>query len=234
MNREPFASDEWYHCYTRGVDKRQTFQSQSDYQRFLQLLYLANSDMTLHRSDLKLSHADIFSLPRGKQLVSVAAFCLMPNHFHLVLSEATEGGIPRFMQKVGTAYTMYFNIKNERVGNLFVKPFRSKHIGNDEYLQHVVQYIHLNPLEIFEPDWKRGLAKISTSLEKKLRMYSYSSLTSYLNKRNAERAILDGAAMSVVGNVIRSLSRVLKDAREYYAEINAYSHPRNPHVKVTP
>lgn len=231
MNRVPFAIDEWYHCFSRGVDKRRTFQNLSDYQRFLQLLYLANSDTAVHRSDLKLKHKDIFTISRGRKLVSIVAFCLMPNHFHLVLREETEGGISRFMQKLGTAYTMYFNIRNERVGNLFVKPFRSKHIADDEYLNHVVQYIHLNPLEIYEPDWKRGLAFIAPSLEAELRTYSYSSLPSYLNQENCERAILDEFAMSLVDTSV-SLSRILKDAREYYAELNAYAHASN--VKVSP
>ena len=90
---------------------------------------------------------------------------------------------------------MYFNIKNEQGGNLFVKPFRSKHIADDEYMQHVVQYIHLNPLEIFEPNWKSGLKSISASLEKKLREYPYSSLASYDNEKkcctNYTRCVID-------------------------------------------
>lgn len=217
MNRKPFASDEWYHCYTRGVDKRRTFQNQRDYHRFLQLLYLANSDTFLHRSDLKLPHAEILKRPRGAQLVSIAAFCLMTNHFHIVIREAKDGGISRFMQKVLIAYSMYFNIKNSRVGNLFVKPFRSKHIADDEYLQHVVRYIHLNPLEVFEPDWKQGRVTIPTSLEEKLHAYPYSSLASYDEDR-PERTILDASAMSLVDDSI-PLSRVLEDAREYYAEL---------------
>ena len=98
MNREPFAANEWYHCYTPGVDKRKAFQHQDDYQRFLQ----RNSNTAIHRSDLKPTNVDVFSQPRGKQRVLIAAFCLMPNHFHLVMSEATEGGIPKVMQKVGT------------------------------------------------------------------------------------------------------------------------------------
>ena len=220
MNRKPFAHNEWYHCYTRGVDKRKTFQNERDYQRFLQLLYLANNDKAIHRSDLKLTHKEIFAQVRGKQLVSIAAFCLMPNHFHIVMSEAVDGGISRFMQKVGIAYTMYFNIKNKRVGNLFVKPFRSKHIANDEYLKQVVQYIHLNPLEVFEPEWKHGHVATSRALEMRLRRYSYSSLAAYESDEQSERAILDPDAVLLAKDEWRSLSDILQDTRAYYAELS--------------
>ena len=125
---------------------------------------------------------------------------------------------------------MYFNIKNERVGNLFVKPFRSKRIGSDEYLNHVVSYIHLNPLELFEPGWKQGTVKVTKALERKLREYPYSSLRAYGKGRIAEREVLSGAAVSLIQQV--PLRHVLQDAQEYYAELNAYAHPHD--VKVSP
>ena len=84
----------------------------------------------------------------------ILAYCLMPNHFHLLLQDALPagGGISKFMQKVGTAYTMYFNASRERAGNLFVKPFRSKHVSDDRYFKRVAQYIHFNPIELMEPE----------------------------------------------------------------------------------
>ena len=152
-----FAPGEWYHCYSRGIDKRIVFENQSDHQRFVALLYLANSSITLHRSILgHLNHHELFSIPRGESLVSIGAYALMPNHFHLLLHEKNEGGISTFMQKLGTAYTMYFNIKHERIGGLFTKPFRARHVSDDRYFQYVVDYIHLNPLELFEHKQKES------------------------------------------------------------------------------
>src|SRR3989344_6748269 len=116
----PFAWGEWYHCYNRGVEKRITFEDTRDYHRFLELLYLANDEMPLRREDVgELALGDVLLTPRGKRLVAIGAFCLMPNHFHLVLKEIVEGGITSFMRKMGTAYTLYFNARHGRGGNLF-------------------------------------------------------------------------------------------------------------------
>ena len=221
MERAPFAPDEWYHCYSRGVDKRRTFCSTSDYRRFIQNLYFANSDKSIHRSDFqKATHEHILQIPRGKPLVAIGAYCLMPNHFHLLLKEATEGGISQFMRAVGTAYAMYFNIKNERIGNLFVKPFRSRHIGDDRYLRKVAQYIHLNPIEIFEPGWKEGRVERMSSVKKRLKNYPYSSLPEYVHAKRPERVLLDEEAFDLIADGLPDLSEIIADAADYYAELS--------------
>ncbi len=218
----PFAREEWYHCYNRGVEKRKTFLTNSDYQRFMHLLYLSNSDVSVHRSNLlsKSSH-EIYGTKRGRQLVAIGAYALMPNHFHLQLKEIAEGGISAFMQKLGTAYSMYFNIKNEHTGGIFVKPFRSKHIDNDEYLNYLTQYIHLNPAELFEPEWKKGQMKNLIILEEKLKHYQYSSFIDYSSSSaRPECAILDSEAMELLGRDIPPLKKVLTDAAEYYSDLS--------------
>ena len=220
MNREPFGEGEWYHCYTRGVDKRKTFLLRDDYRRFVQTMYVANSKSPIHRSDLwYMSHDDFFALPRGESLVAIGGYCIMPNHFHLILQETTEGGISRFMQKIGISYTMYFNEKNERVGNLFVKPFRSKHIPTDSYLRKVIQYIHLNPAEMFETEWKKGRVKQREQLERALRSYQYSSLPFYAGYSRPENALLDSEACDVLQDGLPELSTIIDEAIEYYKEI---------------
>src|SRR3989344_8357266 len=154
--RVPFQIDEWYHCYNRGIDKRTVFESEDDAERFLQLLYLANSPEEVRLCDLSSSTDKILERPRARTLVSVGAYCLMPNHYHLLLKEIADGGISRFMQKLGTAYTMYFNKKYKRVGNLLTKPFRARHVGEDRSFQRVVDYIHCNAAELTEAGWKKG------------------------------------------------------------------------------
>ena len=105
----PFAIGEWYHCYNRSIDGRNSFEDVRDYYRFLELLYLANDELPLRRDSLsKRKFEEMLKVPRGKKLVSIGAFCLMPNHFHLVLKEVVEGGITAFMRKIGTSYTLYF------------------------------------------------------------------------------------------------------------------------------
>lgn len=219
MFREPFAPDEWYHCYSRGVDKRKVFETSRDYQRFIQTLYLCNSIVPIHQDDLRgYSHVDILGYPRDKNLVRIATYCLMPNHFHLLLQENTKAGITRFMRKVGTAYTMYFNIKNNRTGNLFIKPFRSKRVGNENYLKHLPHYLHLNPADIFEPGWKSGRIQNIKTLKKKLVEYSYSSLSDYCGTNRPERKILSESAMCLFADDSPP-TKFISDAAAYYQEL---------------
>ena len=193
-----FAPSEWYHCYSRGIDKRIVFESVSDYQRFISLLYLTNTTTTLHRSNLEnLKYDELFTVPRKEPLVDIGAYALMPNHFHLLLYEKSAGSISRFMQKLGTAYTMYFNIKCERSGGLFTKPFRARHVSDDHYFQYVVDYIHLNPLKLFEPKQKeqkegKGLSRrrLDNRLVAKLETYPFSSLPDFNRILRPNRAII--------------------------------------------
>ena len=142
----------------------------------------------------------------------------MPNHFHILIAEIQEDGIVRFMQKLLTGYSMYFNEKNARVGNLMVKPFRSKHIHNDVYLRKVAQYIHLNPAEVFEPGWKEGRVRNIKMLEEELRKYEYSSLIDHLGTKRLETAILETTSMNMLSDGRASLSELLVDAQQYYTE----------------
>ena len=124
--RKHFTVGEWYHCHNRGIENRIVFEDVRDYHRFIELLYLANDSSPLRRGDIGIhKFEEILTLPRGKRLVAIGAFCLMPNHFVLVLKEIVDGGITAFMRKVGTAYTMYFNARHGRKGNLFLGPFQS-------------------------------------------------------------------------------------------------------------
>lgn len=211
--------DEWHHCYTRGIDHRKTFREKRDYERFIELMYLVNSEQSLHRSDSFLRHEDILAKKRGNPLVAIGAYCLMPNHFHILMQEVAEAGIARFMQKLGTAYTMYFNKKNERIGSLFIGPFRSRHIDTDNYLRHVTQYIHLNPADIYERQWKDGIIKNHQALEKNLKLYTFSSLQDYIGTKRIARTILSEDAMQTIG-ALPPLGRVIHDAAEYYAHLN--------------
>lgn len=219
-SREPFSVGEWYHCYNRGVDKRNVFETTEDYDRFLKCLYLGNSVEPFRISDIShLTLAETLAQPRAEPLAEVGAFCLMPNHFHLLLKEKTEGGITSFMRKLGTGYTMYFNTKCERVGNLFVKPFRSRHVGDDRYFQHCIHYIHCNPAELFEPGWKRGIVTSASTVVEQLRAYPYSSLGIFDNSVRKLAPILCDSIFDMVEPMI--VERMVSDAMNYYAEFES-------------
>ena len=221
--RTPFAVGEWYHCYTRGIDKRTVFESEDDANRFQQLLYLANDSRPVLRSNFShKKHREVFTVTKNAQIVRVGAYALMRNHYHLLLQEVVDGGISKFMQKLGTGYSMYFNERHGRIGNVFVKPFRSKHIDTDAYLRKVTQYIHLNAAENFESLWKRGIARDLAGLQRKLEAYSYSSLPEYVTKANRpESIIIDKHAHSLLSSGLPNLAKVLSDMHGYYSDLQS-------------
>lgn len=230
--RDPFAPTEWYHVFSRGIDKRAIYLDESDFRRFEKLLYLANdAEGSVNLEQLKgLSPQKLFALPRMRPLVAIGAYCLMGNHPHIVMQEVAEGGISSFMRKVGTGYTSYFNRRHDRIGNLMVKPFRAKHIGDDTYLRRVVQYVHFNPAELFEPEWKSGVVSDMRRLEQSLVGYAHSSLPDYfaasVSFSRPQRSILDDGAYSMIADGLPSLQEILEETSAYYAETDREFEPR--------
>jgi putative transposase len=210
-----FVPGEWYHCYNRGVEKMTVFKSRADYTRFLALLYLANASNTIHRSDFnKRKLKEILNLPRTETRVNIGAFCLMPNHMHLVLGEKEAGGISSFMLKLMTGYGMYFNIRYTHEGSVFTRPFRSRHISDDRYFQRVIDYTHMNPAELFEPNWKDGSVRNLGVLQEKLIEYPYSSFGAFYDPKRSGRAILDPAVFNTYD--MKPLKATLKNALRMY------------------
>ena len=187
---------EIYHVYNRGAHKSAIFGIPADYNRFQALLYLANSRVpvdfreVLDRSEGR-TFAGIFDESVDQSLVSVLAYCLMPNHFHLVVRQKTEGGISLFMRKLATAYSMYFNTKYEHSGTLFQGKFKSKHVDNDPYLRWIFSYVHLNPLELVEPEWKDKGVQNKERARRYVAEYPYSSHTDYVREKRAASIIVD-------------------------------------------
>ena len=151
MNRVRFAPGEFYHLYNRGTEKRKIFLSKRDYERFLALLYLGNSKKAVHLDDLFKSPRG-FTLrkvleirERGETLVELAAYCLMQNHFHLLLKQGTDDGIMKYIRHLINSYVHYVNVKYKRIGPLFQGRFKNVLVESDEQLLHLSRYIHLNP-----------------------------------------------------------------------------------------
>lgn len=184
-----FVEGEFYHLYNRGVDKRKIFDSAGDYRRFLMLLYLTNGteDTRIRNVLRETNYSDVFKLDRGEPLVAIGAYCLMPNHFHILATPLIENGISQFMLKLQTGYSMYFNTKNERSGSLFQGPFRSTHADDDRYLHYLYSYIHLNPAKLKDPNWKERVGS-RDALMKFVESYPYSSYGAY---RNSSHTITD-------------------------------------------
>lgn len=187
-----FSIGEYYHVYNRGTDKRIIFKDEKDYQRFIKLLYLLNNKDSIEFSlaTNKLTYKEIFDFKRGPKLVSIGAYCLMPNHFHLLLKEEEEKGISIFMLKLLTGYSMYFNKKYKRAGSLFEGAFKATHLDADDYLKYIYSYIHLNPVKLIDHEWrKKGIDDIAKAKDF-LYKYQYSSYLDSLKKDRPERKIL--------------------------------------------
>lgn len=178
-----FAEGEYYHIYNRGVDKRKIFLDERDCERFLTLLFLSNSKIRFEISknpneDWSFEKCSV--IDRGEKIISIGAFCLMPNHFHILVKEEVEGGVTRFMTKLQTGYAMYFNKKCHRTGSLFEGMFKSEHVDSDVYLKYLYAYIHLNPIGIIDKGWKEKKITDIKKVKDFLFSYDYSSLKDFL------------------------------------------------------
>jgi putative transposase len=117
-------------------------------------------------------------------LVDIHFFCLMPNHYHLLLSPLIEGGIPKFMNKLNMGYAKYFNIKYERVGTLFQGRYKSVSIEKSNHFDYLPFYIHFNPLDLKMPEWREGKVRNVKQALDFLGSYRWSSHLDYTGKRN--------------------------------------------------
>lgn len=141
-----FAPGEIYHVFTRGVEKRKIFLYDADRIRFVSLLIhcLPQGPIQSFSVAQKLKRGSEITIS-GKGLVDILCYCLMNNHVHLLLKENVDHGISIYMQRLLTSYAMYFNVRSERSGSLFVHPFKAVLVDADEQFLHVTRYIHLNP-----------------------------------------------------------------------------------------
>ncbi len=160
-----YQENSYYHVYNRGVEKRQIFLDDQDYRVFLSLL---------KRHLTRTKEANI----RGQEYESfggrleLQAFCLMPNHFHLLFYLNNDvKAISELMRRLLGTYTLYFNRKYDRVGHLFQGVYKASHINDDSYLLHISRYIHRNPKDYYN--------------------WTYSSLPYYISDWKADWVVPD-------------------------------------------
>jgi len=173
------ANDQIYHIFNRGVERRNIFTTKWEFQRGLDVLkYYRFSNLPFRYSSLlKLPQEDREEIlskinKNNNKLVEIITFCLMPNHFHLLLKQLQSDGIKRFIANFSNSYTKYFNTKHERTGPLFEGIFKAILVETDEQLVHLSRYLHLNPTSSF-----------IISAED-LETYQWSSFSEYLGKNS--------------------------------------------------
>lgn len=215
-----FVKGEFYHIYNRGTDKRVLFRDKTDHQRFLKLLYLSNSVSSINVRNILRKDSEPYTFARGAPLVSIGTYCLMPNHFHILLTPCVDNGVSKFMQKLSTGYSMYFNKRYNRTGTLFEGAFKSKWSDHDTYLKYLYAYIHLNPLKL----WGRVDVTSEPSIEETLdflKSYAYSSLPDYLQVTRAENVIIDPAPFPIYFQTASDHINELQDWLTYKEENSA-------------
>ncbi|MCR4274731.1 MAG: transposase [Candidatus Campbellbacteria bacterium] len=146
MRKTKFVTGEYYHIYNRGTDKRDIFLCEDDIQRFfLGMSEFNSTELTGSIYERKLVKKKLGSLaPKGLPLVMFVAYCLNPNHYHFVIKQIAENGVSKFMHRLGSGYTNYFNEKYKRSGGLFQGTYKAIHISSNEYLLHLSVYVNLN------------------------------------------------------------------------------------------
>jgi hypothetical protein len=234
----PLIFGEYFHIYNRGNSKQIIFIDDQDRSHFLKLLYLCNSEKNINfRDDIVDKKIDAWDFERGENLVSIGAWVLMPNHFHLYITSPIPGigekrgagkvdvakkakeksNIALFMRKLCVSYAKYFNKRHNRAGVLFEGPFRSTHIEDDNQAKYLFSYIHLNPIKLIDPLWKdNGISNADAALEY-LTIYKWSSYNDFLKIPRKENKILD----------IDSFPQYFSDTKDFNLEIFSWLQYKN-------
>ena len=217
------AEGEIYHVFNRSLYRQPVFLTTGDYHRFVLSLYL------LMPVNHVISPSDYFKLhPKRRKeilkaidlipkLVEVYAYCLMPNHFHILLRQLVKNGISKLLSDLQNSYTRYFNLKHEKKGQLFVLPFKSVLIETTEQFNHVARYIHLNPYTGY----------VCKSIEDLL-TYPWSSLGEYLSELvqgdNLPRFCKTDEILGLFDHDRNKFWEYVQDRADYQRELKAIEH----------
>ncbi len=193
----PLITDNIYHVMARGNNHQNIFHVEADYFRLIKDLYEFNDEDTTSGVERVLlwrkptvTGSDPVTVgkkrikKKRKLLVEILVFCFMPNHFHLLLRQLKNGGISEYMKRVKGGYATYLNCKHGSKGSIFQSHIKAVEIKSDDQLNTVFSYIHTNPCQLVEPNWKTaGLRNEKKALEI-LDSYRWSSYLDYTGKKN--------------------------------------------------
>jgi putative transposase len=211
-----FANDEYYHVYNRGVDRRVTFTNQREYERALQLLWfyqytaipIRYSRYNEVEGQLKIKYLE--QMKASGKLIEIVAYSLMPNHFHLLIKQKQEQGLPKYVANFVNAYTKYFNTKYQRTGALFQGIFKAVYVESEEQLVHLTRYIHLNPVA----------SRLITIND--LATYPWSSHQYYLSNTSSD--IIEHDTISMIRTLVPDYENFVDDQVSYAQELEKIKH----------
>ncbi|MBU1085289.1 MAG: transposase [Candidatus Beckwithbacteria bacterium] len=162
-----YKAKSYYHIYNRGVAKQNIFNSEKDYKVFLSYLKIYLTPEDLQGQSLQVAPSK--QLKNYSETVNLLVYCLMPNHYHLLIFQKEKYNIADLMRSIGTKYSMYFNRTFKRTGPVFESRYKAVRIIEQNHLVYLSKYIHQNPLDVLPA--RTVLAG-----------YKYSSYGNYLGK----------------------------------------------------
>lgn len=227
MRGEIFAPDNYYHVYSRVIFNRPEFRDKVNSEKLALNFWVANSTESdkvflYLRNNKKFSRDDKTIediLKKGERLVDILCYCIMPDHYHLLLKERKKGGIRAFIHKCNTSVAKYINLRNDRKGPLFERRFQAKLVDDNRYLLHLSLYIHLNPLDFIDNrSWREhGLTNWGAKKNKLLK-YPWFSLKFFVDKEYEDR-ILSGTEI---------ITEQFKNSRDYENFLQEWSVESKP------
>jgi putative transposase len=219
---------ELWHALNRGVDGRDLFMDDLDRLRFIHDMYEFN-DATPADSNVgyrfQSKYRDIVSpyIKKGvagkERLVDIHGWCLMRNHYHLLLSEVAENGMSLFLRKLNVGYAKSFNEKYKRVGTLFQSRTKKILVEHEAHFNYILHYIHLNPLDylVGAEAWRErshaGIRSAKDAIDF-LEQYRWSSYLDYAGKKNFPSILTTSLFKGTLGDYPSSLREYLKDAED--------------------
>lgn len=233
-----FINGHVYHVFNKTIEGKKIFREDYYGSLFLRTLEYYRS------SKAKIGFARLPSLSKEikdtlfKKInlkkyfkIEILCYCLMPTHFHLLIRQIIDEGIPKYMSDVLNSFTRYYNIRNNRVGPLFLPRFKSVRVKSEEQLKHVSRYIHLNPYSghivesldsIFSYRWS-SLKNYTSSFYNNLISTSYIFRLFNHNMKRYRNFIVDNATYQKTLEYIKEQEKLMKEISRRH---NNVSDPR--------
>lgn len=217
--RPDIVAGQIYHVLSRGVDKRKIFLDKEDYFRFIHDLFEFNDEEPANNAVYSFRKSKDFVNPYigrkpRKKIVKILAFCLMPNHYHLLLVPELDTAMTQFMRKLNIGYANYFNEKYDRAGTLFEGRYKCIPVTDESHFVHLPYYIHLNPLDLITPEWRERKITTYGKAMKFLESYRWSSHLDYTGIKNFPSVTDREFLLRTFGsseNYKKAINRWLKD-----------------------
>ena len=234
MGKEISTIGDFVHVYNRGSRKMPIVYDEADKWRFLKTLryfndeYYSSNILRSVKTHIDSGKCNQFERPKNwpspRPLVKILAYCLMPNHFHLLLEEIRENGISKFMSRLSDSFTKYINTKRNESGRLFQGPYQFKIIKDERYFQYVGMYIQVfNPFELYPGGVGKAVDEFDKAFDFVLE-YAFSSLGESFGRRNLH--ILGKDTSEEIYKGLEGYKETAREALAYHSaqieEINSF------------